>query len=124
METSLATIMSRPLTKSFLLPEASRSLVSAAKPMTILFPLSGERDFRMSFVRTNSRIDFSAILCSFCFRVLAGLKSLTAAVMIRTSQDLNSFFRAWYMSSAETTGINLQPLGGLKLTGPLTRTHS
>ena len=58
---------------------------------------------------------------SFCGWLCLGRQSLTAAVMIRTSQGSKSASVCRSISAAETTGYTMTPAGSGKATGPETR---
>ncbi len=116
--TEFAQIASRFFSLSFFRAYSFTFSVSAAKPMRICLSLLCERVFKMSGVGSNSTVIESASFFTFWVFLIFGRISLTAAVIIRMSQDGNSFWQALSISSALCTFMGLIFFCAARFVGP------
>ena len=100
----LAMTQSQFLLWSLSLALASRFSLSAAKPTTNCDCLRSPMVFKMSMVLARWIVRLAVSFLTFCSVYSIGVKSLTAAAIMQTSQTSKSASTWWYISSAETTG--------------------
>ena len=100
----LAMTQSQFLAWSLLVALASRLSVSAAKPTINCACLRSPMVFKMSIVLARWMVRLAVSFFTLSSLYSMGVKSLTAAAMIQTSQASKSASTWWYIDSAETTG--------------------